>query len=258
MSKVSPRCAALIAEHSMCQPGRPRPHGLSQPGSVRVRRLPQHEIGGVALVGRHLDAGAGDHLVAAAAGEAAVIRIGADREQNMPFGGVGVARGDQPLDHRDHLRDVRGRPRLDIGRQHAERRHVLVKGGDRAGGQRLDRLAVGAGGGVDLVLDVGDVADVAHMLAAVGFAQQPVEHVEHDKGAGVADMGAVIDRRPAHIHAHVARIERLEHLLAAGQRIIESERHDEPGSRLRPTGPSARRLQPIGLVLTLGSGLISG
>ena len=32
MSKVSPRCLALIAEHSMCQPGRPRPHGLAQPG----------------------------------------------------------------------------------------------------------------------------------------------------------------------------------------------------------------------------------
>src|SRR3546814_8854945 len=32
MSMVSPRCAAAIAEHSMCQPGRPRPHGESQPG----------------------------------------------------------------------------------------------------------------------------------------------------------------------------------------------------------------------------------
>ena len=31
MSIVSPRCASAIAEHSMCQPGRPRPHGLSQP-----------------------------------------------------------------------------------------------------------------------------------------------------------------------------------------------------------------------------------
>ena len=31
MSIVSPRCSAIIAEHSMCQPGRPLPHGLSQP-----------------------------------------------------------------------------------------------------------------------------------------------------------------------------------------------------------------------------------
>ena len=33
MSKWSPKSATDIAEHSMCQPGRPRPQGLSQPGS---------------------------------------------------------------------------------------------------------------------------------------------------------------------------------------------------------------------------------
>ena len=30
-SNVSPRYFIDIAEHSMCQPGRPRPHGESQP-----------------------------------------------------------------------------------------------------------------------------------------------------------------------------------------------------------------------------------
>src|SRR5712691_3553612 len=33
ISKVNPSRAALIAEHSMCQPGRPRPQGLFQPGN---------------------------------------------------------------------------------------------------------------------------------------------------------------------------------------------------------------------------------
>src|SRR5690348_16468148 len=36
MSKVSPRCLQLIAEHSMCQPGRPAvamPQGDGHPGS---------------------------------------------------------------------------------------------------------------------------------------------------------------------------------------------------------------------------------
>ena len=32
MSKLVPSSASDIAEHSMCQPGRPRPQGLSQPG----------------------------------------------------------------------------------------------------------------------------------------------------------------------------------------------------------------------------------
>jgi hypothetical protein len=40
----------LMAEHSMCQPGRPRPHGLSQPGSSSGR-LPQHEVPRVRLYG---------------------------------------------------------------------------------------------------------------------------------------------------------------------------------------------------------------
>src|SRR5439155_11830939 len=33
MSNVSPRCFIDMAEHSMCQPGRPGPHGLGHSGS---------------------------------------------------------------------------------------------------------------------------------------------------------------------------------------------------------------------------------
>lgn len=33
MSKAEPRYLWAIAEHSRCQPGRPRPHGVSQLGS---------------------------------------------------------------------------------------------------------------------------------------------------------------------------------------------------------------------------------
>jgi hypothetical protein len=35
------------------------------------------------------------------------------------------------------------------------------------------------------------------------MAQQPVEHVEHHHGPRIAEMRAVIDRRPADIHPHV-------------------------------------------------------
>ena len=84
----------------------------------------------------------------------------------MALGGIGVPAGDQPLDHRDHLRDVVGRARLDIGRQGAERRHVLVKARRGARGQRVDRLAVLARGGDDLVLDIGDVAHIADVARA--------------------------------------------------------------------------------------------
>jgi len=56
------------------------------------------------------------------------------------------------------------------------------------------------------------------------MAQQPEQHVEHDDGARVADVGKVVDRRPAHIHAHVLRIERLERLFPARQRVVEHQR----------------------------------
>ena len=70
MSKVSPRCLRVIAEHSMCQPGRPCPHGESQDGSPGFApfqsakssgsrfaspgstRAPGHEIVEVALASR--------------------------------------------------------------------------------------------------------------------------------------------------------------------------------------------------------------
>jgi hypothetical protein len=60
------------------------------------------------------------------------------------------------------------------------------------------------GARVDLVVDVGDVADVGDVVRPVEVAQQPEQHVEHDHRPGVADVGEVVDGRPAHIHAHVA------------------------------------------------------
>ena len=53
----------LMAEHSMCQPGRPRPQGLSQPGWSGVDGFHSTKSAGILLVGRHLDPRAGDHVV---------------------------------------------------------------------------------------------------------------------------------------------------------------------------------------------------
>jgi hypothetical protein len=52
-------------------------------------------------------------------------------------------------------------------------------------------------------------------------AQQAEQHIEHHDRPGVADMGEVIDRRPADIEAHVVCIERPEVFLAPGQRVVE-------------------------------------
>jgi hypothetical protein len=75
---------------------------------------------------------------------------------------------------------------------------------------------------VDLVVDVGDVADIGDVALALEMPQQPEQHVEHDDRARVADMGEVIDRRAADIHAHIVGIERHEGALFLGQRIVEA------------------------------------
>ena len=78
---------------------------------------------------------------------------------------------------------------------------------------------------VDLVVDVGDVADIGHVFGAIEMAQQAEQHVENDHRARVADMGEVVDRRPAHIHAHIRRVERRENPLFARERIVEFQIH---------------------------------
>ena len=94
-----------------------------------------------------------------------------------------------------------------VGGSAAERRHVLVELalrrlrhlGDRFVEGQVGVFALGAR--VDLVVDVGDVADVEDMLRAIAMAQEPEQHVEDDDRPGVADMREIIDRRPADVDA---------------------------------------------------------
>ena len=85
---------------------------------VRLGGLPQHEVHRVALVGRDVDAGAGQHLVERAPRQRAVTRDAgkrvhrARRKQHMILGDIGDAARRQPLDQGDHLGDMSGRARL--------------------------------------------------------------------------------------------------------------------------------------------------
>ena len=53
----------------------------------------------------------------------------------------------------------------------------------------------------DLVVDVGDVGDVVHVEP--GEDQVAAQDVEDQVGPAVADVGQVIDRRPADVHGHL-------------------------------------------------------
>jgi hypothetical protein len=145
---------------------------------------------------------------------------------------IGVAAGDQALDDRDHFGDMFGRPRLDIGGQAAQRRHILLEDSVGLFGEFADGNPALGGAGVDLVVDVGDVADIGDMTRAIFFAQQAIKHVEDDQRTGVADMGEIIDRRPADIEPHIARVERRKDFPIASQGIVKfqgrRDGHDSP------------------------------
>ena len=185
-----------------------------------LRGLPQHEVERIALGLVHLDARAGAQVREPLAGEPAVRLELRDRVVDVAVvGGVRVALVDEPLHHRDDLRDVLGRARLVVAERHAERRAVLVVGADEALGQRLHRLAVLLRALDDLVVDVGDVADERDVVA--GRQQVAAHDVEHDQHARVAEVAVVVDRDAADVHADLARLERREGFLASGQRIVD-------------------------------------
>ena len=100
----------------------------------------------------------------------------------------------KPADVGDGRRGARLAPRL----EHAERLHVLVEAG-RLGGRQVEvvdaelaRLAE------DRVVDVGDVAHAARLVAEV--AQAALEHVVGDVHGGVAEVGRVVRRDAARVH----------------------------------------------------------
>ena len=94
-----------------------------------------------------------------------------------------------------------GGARLMRGRQAAQRCHIFVIDARGFFRQLADGDAALGGARVDLVVHVGDVAHIGDMRLAINVAQQPEQHVEHDHGPRIADMGEVVDRRAADIHA---------------------------------------------------------
>ena len=190
---------------------------------VRRRRLPQDEIRRIPFIRRHLHPGAGDDLVGFVPRQLPVARPRGNAEQHVAFGLIGVARRDQGLDHGDHLGDVVGGAGLDLGLQRAQGLHVLVEGPGRALGDGVDALAAVFGGGVDLVVHVGDVAHVRDL--GIETLQQPVQHVEDDDRTRVADVGEVVHRGAAHIHADGVPPQRLEPDFPAGQGVMQMQGH---------------------------------
>ena len=188
-----------IAEHSMCQPGPPAPPRRVPRGVLAgLRRLPEREVARILLERVPLLL---LHLVGPLARQPAVFRIARDAE-------VDVAA-------RRHTRSPRSTsssmkrtiPAMcsvafgsSSGRPSPRSPMSSMYHCGRARGELGARARRGV---VDLVVHVGDVVDERRVVAA---APQPVAqpHAD-DERPRVADVRALVDRRPAEVHAHRRR-----------------------------------------------------
>ncbi len=204
------------------------------PRLTRLRRLPEHEVHRVFLVGRHFDPRPRDHVIHRAARQRAIGLVGPHPEQHVPLRLIGMAARNQILDHRHHRADPLGRARHIRRLQRPHGRHVLQIPPTRLLGDLPDVPPALLRPRDDLVIHVGEVAHIAHVLGPIDMPQQAEQHVEHDDRPRVADMRPVIDRRPADIHAHPARRDGDQKLFLPGLGVVQMNVHE--GSSGVPAG----------------------
>ncbi len=188
--------------------------------------FPQHEVKRIVLALQHGHALAGAQLVQRLARKLAVARELAHRVVHVAAAAlVGQALVLQPADQGQHLRHVFGGTRLDGRGLDAQPADVLVHGGDHLVGQLADGDAALDRAADDLVVDVGDVAHVGHAQTA---APEPaLHHVEGHHHPGMADVAQVVDRHAAHVHAHMAGLDRGKVFQCTRQRVVDAQTHRE-------------------------------
>ena len=218
------------------------PAGPPRPPAGLPRRLagsgllPQHEVEPVPL-GRVVGVVAPlaaqlDHVVAPESRQRAEAAEGLRVEVHAPAGAVREAPLDGGVDEAPDVGDGRRRPGLRGRRQGVQRGHVVVEAGRLVEGQ-VEIVDPPPGGcGQDVVVDVGDVAHAAGLAAHV--PQPPLQHVVGDVGGGVPQVGGVVGRDAAHVHAHHLRRVEIHHRAAGG--VVEPQGHAAPaGGRTAAT-----------------------
>src|SRR5205823_7119102 len=227
-------------------------------------RLPEGEVAGITLALVDLDARAGEKLVEVLAGEPSVRREPPDLEVHVAVHRVGEPLGDEALDERDHLGDVQGGLRLDIGRRNADRRHVLAERLDVTLGEFRGRHALGIRPSDDPVVHVREVPDERDAVALE--AEVPLDDVEHHRAPRVANVGEVVHRHTTHVDAHVAGGEGRELLLAPRQRVVDLDAHAATSTLAtaiaampsrRPRSPSPSGLLAFTLTRSMSSPSVS-
>ena len=215
-------------------------------GLARGLSLPEDEVEGIplvrivgpvpALVGHR------QHLRSGQVAQPAESGPGGDMVVDSAARDVGETSVDQHADRHHDVRDDVGGARIGIRRTDVQALHVADEVGGPAVAQRAPVLPELGGLAQNVIVDVGDILNVAHRPALA--LQGADEYVGNGVGEGVAQMRGVVRRDAAHVERdRVAR--RRERLDGLDHGVVEVHaRHSSPShevlSRAAPRGRADR------------------
>ena len=213
-----------MAEHSMCQPGRPGPSAVSQDCSPGLAAFQRAKSRAASFSYSSTSTRAPSSMPSKSFLESLPYsgKRAMRKYQRAVLGLVGDVLGGEVLDERDHLRNAGGGVRDVLRVLDAEGVEVLEEGALEFGGVFGDGDAGGGGVADDLVVDVGDVHDVVDGDALL--AEDAAEHVDVEEGAEVADVAVVVDGGAAAVHAQRGCADWGEGLDLAAEGVEEFDR----------------------------------
>jgi hypothetical protein len=112
--------------------------------------------------------------------------------------------------------------------------------GDHLVGQRSNGHAALDSAADDLVIDVGDVANIGDAVAT--GLQPTIDDVERHHHARVPHVAQVVDGHAANVHAHMTSLDGLEWFQLTGEGVVDAEAH-------RCEARTPTRLAPLAAVL---------
>ena len=228
-ARVDIECLAEILEahgRALDVPSRPAgPEGAVPVRLVFLPCLPQNKIAGrLLLVFVGVDPRTIEQLAPLDSRQTTVIRECPYPEVERSLAHIGDALVPERFDHADHLGDVVRCARIELGSLHAQDIKSLEERpyvGFRVFGQGHALLLALAD---RLVIHVGEVHHLGDLVAAE--LQRPAQQVLPDERPEIADVGVVMDCRPAGVHPHPVGLQRDEILDALAQRVVQTD-HDD-------------------------------
>ena len=185
-------------------------HGLGVPLGIvwfrGFRCFPQHKVQWVFLAVGHRHPLTGTQLIERLPRQAPVPGKLANRVVHVTVVGlVGQTFRFQLTDHTEHFGNVVRGAWFDGGWLDAQPANVTVHGGDHLIGQRPNGDAPLERSFDDLVVNVGDVANIGDAVTAA--LQPPLGHIKRHHHAGMPNVTQVINGHSTDVHSDMARLQ---------------------------------------------------